>query len=76
MSDNTPASSSPPPAPTSLSESVAAPAEVGQVGGTTEFVIWVISQFLFLVLKLVLLLSGLSIYFYFWALVLLSLEAA
>lgn len=34
MSDNTPASSSPPPAPTSLSESVAAPAGVGQVGGT------------------------------------------
>lgn len=35
MSDNTPASSSPPPAPTSPSESVAAPAEVGQVGGTS-----------------------------------------
>lgn len=35
MSDNTPASSSPSPAPTSPSESVAAPAEVGQVGGTT-----------------------------------------
>lgn len=34
MSDNTPISSSPPPAPTSPSESVAAPAEVGQVGGT------------------------------------------
>lgn len=34
MSDNTPASSSPPLAPTSPSESVAAPAEVGQVGGT------------------------------------------
>lgn len=39
MSDNTPSSSSPPPAPTSPSESVAAPAEVGQVMGTTEFVI-------------------------------------
>ncbi|WP_156147741.1 hypothetical protein [Thauera sp. SWB20] len=35
MSDNTPASSSPPPAPTSPGESVAAPAEVGQVGGTS-----------------------------------------
>jgi len=35
MSDNTPASSSPPPAPTSPSESVAAPAEVGQVVGTS-----------------------------------------
>ena len=33
MSDNTPASFSPPPAPTSPGESVAAPAEVGQVGG-------------------------------------------
>lgn len=35
MSDNTPASFSPPPAPTSPSESIAAPAEVGQVGGTS-----------------------------------------
>lgn len=34
MSDNTPASFSPPPAPTSPSESIAAPAEVGQVEGT------------------------------------------
>ena len=36
MSDNTPASFSPPPAPTSPSESVAAPAEVGQVGGSID----------------------------------------
>lgn len=35
MSNRTPASFSPPPAPTSPSESIAAPAEVGQVGGTT-----------------------------------------
>lgn len=35
MSDNTPASFSPPPAPTSPSESVAAPAEVGQGLGTS-----------------------------------------
>lgn len=34
MSDNTPASFSPPPAPTSPGESIAAPAEVGQVEGT------------------------------------------
>jgi hypothetical protein len=34
MSRNTPAISSPPPAPASPSESIAAPAEVGQVGGT------------------------------------------
>lgn len=39
MSRNTPSSSSPPPAPTSLSESVAAPAEVGQVGGAIDFVL-------------------------------------
>lgn len=39
MSDNTPASSSPPPAPTSSSESIAAPAEVGQVGGTIDFLL-------------------------------------
>lgn len=75
MSDNTPASFSPPPAPTSPSESVAAPAGVGQVGGTTEFLIWFIWQVLFLVLKPVLLLSGLAFYFYFWARVLLSLGA-
>lgn len=39
MSNRTPASSSPPPAPTSHSESIAAPAEVGQVGGTIDFVL-------------------------------------
>lgn len=76
MSDNTPASFGPPPAPTSPGESIAAPAEVGQVGGTTEFLIWVIWQVLFLALKLFLLVSGLAFYFYFLARVLLSLEAA
>lgn len=39
MSNHPPASFSPPPAPISPSESVAAPAEVGQVGGTVDFVL-------------------------------------
>lgn len=47
---NSPRRLSPAPAPTSPSESVAAPAEVGQVMGTTEFVI---SQILFPFLMLV-----------------------
>jgi hypothetical protein len=68
--------SSSPPGHQDLVDSLAAPAQVDQVGGTTEFVIWVISQVLFLVLKLVLLVSGLAIYFYFWARVLRSLGAA